>query len=286
MLLAQISDLHVLAPGSGAKYGVDSTKMLMAAVDRLNALTPRPDAVLVTGDMSDLGTLDELGRVKAELDRLVMPSYVIAGNHDERIEIREVFADHTYLGSGEFLQWTVDAHDIRLVGLDTTILGQHDGELCEKRLAWLDAALAAVPDKPTVVAMHHPPFDTGIWWMDKGGLQRGGDELRNLLADHSQVVRVVCGHHHRSVFTAWGSTTVSVCPSTWFQIHLDLDPEARPRGVAEPPSLQLHRWDGSMLVTNTMVIDPGENVDFLNEWGGDWGEMRERLRTGAATRKS
>ncbi|MFN0090471.1 MAG: phosphodiesterase [Acidimicrobiales bacterium] len=279
MLLAQITDLHVVAPGRGPQYGVDSNAMLAAAVDRLNGFDPAPDALVITGDMVDLGVPEEYAVLRSELARLAVPVYLVAGNHDERAGLRTAFADHGYLPPGDgALNWCVEAHPLRLIGLDSTIPGRHDGALDDASLAWLDARLAERPDAPTVVALHHPPFETGIWWMDRGGLLQGGPGLRAVVQRHPQVRRVVCGHHHRPITTSWGSAVVSVCPSTAHQVHLDLAPESRPSFVTEPPMLQLHRWNAEELVTHNAYVQPTPPIDLLETWGGDWSKLRGRFR--------
>src|SRR5262249_55402478 len=141
--------------------------------------------------------------------------YLIPGNHDHRERFLEAFADQAYLprpGAG-FVQYAVDEYPMRLVGLDTTVPGQPHGELCEERLAWLVATLRAMPHRPTMIFMHHPPFRTGIRWMDAAGLH-GGRRMEAIVASHPQVERVVCGHVHRPIQVAWGGTIAAAAPST------------------------------------------------------------------------
>ncbi|MDY7105494.1 MAG: phosphodiesterase [Actinomycetota bacterium] len=282
MLIAQLTDLHVRAEPDGAKYGIDAAAQLAAAVERVNGCSRAPDLVLVTGDLADEGTDDELARVASLLARLDAPCRVLPGNHDTRDGMRRAFADHDYLPASGHLSWVDDGWPLRVVGLDTTVPGHHHGELDPDRLAWLDEVLSARPDQATLVAMHHPPFDSGLWWMDRQGLLAGRRELRALLGRHRQVVRVVCGHQHRAVQAAWGSVTLSICPSTWSQHVLDLVPESPPRGLPEPGSFQLHQWDGDVLVTHTEhVVPQAATVDFTETWASDWERMKVGLRANA-----
>ena len=79
MLLAQISDLHVRPTGELYKDAVDSNRMCADAIDHLNRLDPRPDLVLITGDLvSRPRGEDPLRRVLRRLG----PSFVVLGNHD------------------------------------------------------------------------------------------------------------------------------------------------------------------------------------------------------------
>lgn len=286
MQFAQLTDLHVGSATDGALHnGVDPLASLVAAVNRVNDFTPPPDVVVVTGDLVDEGSAAEYAIVRGALDRLDMPYLVIPGNHDERGAMRTAFSDHPEIASADedFLQWVVDDQAVRLVGLDTVIAGRTEGELCARRLDWLRETLAAEPEQPTVVAMHHPPFDTGLWWMDRYGMIAGATQFRSIIEANPQVVRVLCGHQHRNVSINWGPTMLSICPSTWFQQHLSLEPESPPAGVAEPGAYQMHLWTGSSLVTHTdYVLPQAEPVEYTKTWMKDWDAVRVRLRESGA----
>lgn len=278
--LVQLTDCHVLAPGERNDFGVDSNTALARAVARLDELAPPPDAVVLTGDLTDHGTPEEFAELTRLLAPIEVPVLPIAGNHDERLGLRRAFPDLDRLGPEPFWQWAIDLGAIRLVALDTTIEGRHDGELDEVRLRWLDELLAAEPERPTIVGMHHPPFETGIWWMDAGGLRSGGPELRELVARHPQVRRIICGHLHRSIVTGWGSTTVSVAPSTSHQVHLDLAPESPARFTAEPAGFHLHRClDDGDVITHVVAVEAPEGVVELGPLVGGWESLRDTLRS-------
>src|SRR5262245_1685550 len=105
MIIAQISDLHVGAPGQRVFGGVDSAGNLARCVRHILTLVPQPDVVLVTGDLVDRGTAEEYAHVRALLAPLPMPYYVIPGNHDAREVLRTAFADQRYVAEvGEFCQ--------------------------------------------------------------------------------------------------------------------------------------------------------------------------------------
>jgi 3',5'-cyclic AMP phosphodiesterase CpdA len=258
MLLCQISDLHIKANGRLAYGIVDTVSMLERCVQRIRALPQQPDVVIATGDLVDLGTAAEYGLLRELLSPLSQPLYLLPGNHDERMALRASFPDHAYLNQFEpFIQWSVDEYPVRLIGIDTVLPGSGAGQLCSRRLAWLDQTLSAAPHQPTIVAMHHPPFVTGIGHMDKIGLD-GIEGLAKVLSRHAQVERVVAGHLHRSMTARFAGTVASVCPSPAHQIALDLAADAADQFVMEPPGFQLHWWSGSQLVTHTAFIDPAK----------------------------
>jgi 3',5'-cyclic-AMP phosphodiesterase len=259
MIVAQLSDPHIVAPGASprtpAGFGpVDTAAFLARAVAEVNRLDPLPDMVLLTGDLVDKGEPVEYEHLRSLLAPLAMPVFVIPGNHDARAPLRAAFGDDGYLPADGFIQYAVEDYDLRLVALDTLVPGKHHGELCSDRLAWLDRTLAAAPERPTLVFMHHPPFATGIAYMDKYGLE-GADGLAAVIARHNQVERILCGHLHRAIDRRFAGTVAGTAPSTAHQIDLNLLPEAPLRFKFEPPGYQLHVWrEGSGLVTHTAVF--------------------------------
>ena len=281
MLIAQISDFHVRAHGAESTFGIDNNTNLSAAVAMLNHLDPAPDVVIGTGDLVNRGRPEEYLALRDLLAPLDAPIYLIPGNHDTARYLRETFSDHDYLASeGGFLSYVVDRYPLRLIGVDSTLPDAHNGAVCLERLAWLRSRLEEAPERPTLLFMHHPPFKTGIWWMDGIGIVEGVSELRDLLNAHPQVQRIVCGHLHRAVQANLGRTPVSVCPSTSYQVCLDTLPESPPKFIAEPPALQLHNWTGEVLVSHTAYIDfPAEPID-LRPLMPNWDDRRERTRNG------
>ncbi|MCG6113943.1 MAG: phosphodiesterase [Mesorhizobium sp.] len=265
MLIAQISDAHVGVPGTLFYDRYDTAAALTRAVDALNRLDPRPDVVLFTGDLGDKGTPQEYVRIRELLSVLEIPLFVIPGNHDKRDAMLEAFADVAYLPRGSaFFHYAVEDYPIRLVGLDTVAPQEFGaGELCAERLAWLDETLAAAPDRPTIIFMHHPPFDTGIGHMDRIKCANG-PALAELVARHPQVERILCGHVHRPVQTRFGGTIAQIAPSIAHQVPLDLRPDGPPAFIFEPPAFMLHHWQPDRgIVSHTHYIgDFGPAISF------------------------
>ncbi len=242
MLFAQITDLHVTAAGHLAVGGIDANTMASAAVTALNALTPQPDFVVITGDLTNDGKPEEYQALRDILAPLRLPAYVIPGNHDNRHNLRAAFFDHGYLPVGcEFLHYTVDDFPVRLIALDTVEPGQSGGCLCPARLGWLAKRLGEAPDRPTVILMHHPPIDTGIGPMDRFGCANSAIAA-HLVAAHGGVERILCGHVHRTVIVRWGGSVVLICPATAHQVALDLTADASAAWTLEPPAMALHLW--------------------------------------------
>jgi 3',5'-cyclic-AMP phosphodiesterase len=267
MLLAQITDFHVARRGSVLDERGRTTWHLTRAIAHLRGLTPRPDAVLCTGDLVDTGDAEEYERLADILASLDLPTYLVAGNHDDREKLRAAFAGvAAYLPREGPLHYAVELGPLRLVVLDTNVPGEPGGRLDAGQLSWLDARLSEEPDRPTIIAQHHPPFRTGMQHMDRMGLE-GIEGLAAVIARHQQVERILCGHLHRAITCRFAGTVASTCPSTAHQVQLDLRDPGGLAVVSEPPMCQLHLWTGAALVSHDSYIEPYDVPLVLAEPG-------------------
>jgi 3',5'-cyclic-AMP phosphodiesterase len=252
-LVVQLSDPHI-----GADWGIgDPVAKLAAAVDAVRAMPQAPDAVLVSGDLADHATDAEYDQVRELLAPLGAEPYVLPGNHDDRDALNRHFGVPG--ANGEPVQYAADLGPLRLVALDTTRPGEDPGELDAERLAWLDTELAAAPDTPTLLAMHHPPLSTGIPAMDEIGLPA---EHRRALGEvverHPQVRRLVAGHMHRSIAAELAGRTVLTVPSTYVQARLDF----RTREVEladEPAGFGVHALMDGELASHVQPVSVGRS---------------------------
>jgi 3',5'-cyclic AMP phosphodiesterase CpdA len=244
-VLAQLTDVHIRAPGKLAYGRVDTAAFLREAVDTVMRLRQRPIAIVLTGDLTDFATPEEYAHLAQLLAPLPMPLYLLPGNHDDRDALRRAFPSHSYLGTSGFIQYAVDVADALLIGLDTTEPRKSSGALCDERLAWLRDTLSKNQGRRTIIAMHHPPFRTFIGHMDDAGLLRGARELEAIVAAHPQVERILCGHLHRSIDVRFGGTIAMTSPSPAHQVDLDLKPDAPSRWSLEPPAFRLVAWEAN-----------------------------------------
>lgn len=242
MLIAQLSDPHIRSPGKLLYDRIDTAAHLARAVAHVLALDPLPDVAIMTGDLVDGGKPEEYAHLRRLIAPLPMPVYVIPGNHDAREPLRAAFADRGFLPSAGFLQYTVEDGPVRLVALDTLVEGKPHGALCAERLAWLEARLGEQPDRPTLLFMHHPPFECGIDAFDHARLQDGDEALAGLVRAAGNIERAVCGHVHRPIQVRWAGTMASIAPSTAHQATLDLHDGAPLTMMMEPPAIALHQW--------------------------------------------
>jgi len=250
MIIVQISDIHI---DRDDPSGVNAAR-LEACLAEIARLRPAPAAVLATGDLAEHGAAEEYAVLRRLLGRLEVPVYAIPGNHDERAAFMAAFAADGYLDpASEFAQYTFRTPALRVIALDTVVAGRPEGDLCDARLDWLARTLAAEPDTPTLIVMHHPPRVTGIRTMDAMGMaDAAAARLASIVRRHPQIVRITCGHVHRPLFVAWGGTVLSVCPSVARLGRLDLASDADDAASREAPGFQVHAWHDGVLVTHTV----------------------------------
>ena len=245
-LLIQLTDMHIREPGRLAYGRLNTAPYLESAVQAVLNLPQQPDAIVLTGDLTDFGRAQEYDHLRQLLAPLShLPLYVMPGNHDDRAQLRRSFADHAYLqGQGaEPIHYSVTVGGMQLIALDSSVAGQPHGELDDGQLEWLQQELALHAHKPVVVALHHPPFETLIGHMDAIGLRKGRIELELLLAQYPNVQRVICGHIHRSIQRRFAHAIACVSPSVAHQVCLDLAPDAASAWTLEPSGFMLHALD-------------------------------------------
>lgn len=257
MIIAHITDLHVRPRGEPCMRACETNTLTERALRSLRDFRPRPDVLVISGDLTNNGRPAEYAQLADMLRRLIdIPVYVIPGNHDDRANLRAGLGHLPGVTSDPtFVQFAVDHLPVRLVMLDTHIPGHTDGELCPARLAWLDATLAAVPDKPTIVVMHHPSFACGIRHMDSIILREPA-AFNAIIARHPQVHLILTGHHHRQITTRIAQATAMIGPGVAHIVDLDLFSDNAGTWSLEPPCFLLHCWvEGQGIVTHTGFVE-------------------------------
>jgi 3',5'-cyclic AMP phosphodiesterase CpdA len=224
MLIAQISDTHILPLESDQPAASLRAECLRRCVADINL--QQPDAVIFTGDTVQHGQPDEYAYLRELLAPLDAPLYPVPGNRDDKVAMRAAFSDHPDLPkSGDFFHYVVDSYDVRLVGIDSTLAGERKGRFCEDRQAWLDETLADQPGKPTLLFIHHPPFDVGDHYV--GGYRHPEEALalEEIVGRHAQVKGLLCGHVHWPVERHWAGTEARIMPSVAVDVRKGIDEE-------------------------------------------------------------
>ena len=240
-LIAQISDLHIKPPGELAYRKVDTAAALARCVTELNRLAPRPDLVVISGDLVDTPRREEYDHLTTLLAPLAIPFAAVPGNHDDRALMRAALPGHRHASAYGPLNSLRQVGDLDIVLIDSTLPGASHGALDAATLAWLEATLAASAARTALLFLHHPPFVTGIAHMDVQNLRNAAD-LAAILQRHPRARLVAAGHVHRATLTTFAGIAATICPAPNHAVALDLDARLPPSLKVEPPAFHLHAW--------------------------------------------
>lgn len=233
--------------------GLDAGAMLRRALADVERYAP--DAIIATGDLVNDARADEYAVLAEILGAVDTPVYLVPGNHDDRALLREALPKSFANAGAADLSYVVDGFALRLICVDQTT-NSVAGDFTPQLAHWLDKQLAQAPHKPTIVALHHPPFLTHDRLFDRIGLQNA-DRFADIIAKHSQVVRILCGHHHRSVIGQVAHAPVICAPSTAWGFGLALREDQEVARKRPEPGWALHVWrDGAGVATHIMPLTP------------------------------
>lgn len=197
LLLAQVSDSHLyeneagaLRDRSGNVVCVTASTLRQVLAD-VRGLDPRPELLLLTGDLSHDGSAASYRRLKRWLAEVGIPYHWTPGNHDcPRTMAAEL--------SGWSAQVRCGAWNVVLLNSKVPQEGAHHGEVSADALEELGGILSTQP-LPTLIALHHPPLDVGSRWLDEKYPLRNATNLRQWIGQFPHVKVVVFGHAHQEL---------------------------------------------------------------------------------------
>ncbi|MDK3016744.1 metallophosphoesterase family protein [Pseudodonghicola flavimaris] len=201
--ILHLTDIHLTAPETEDSHQyADTVATLERMVGIIAAMTPAPDAVVASGDLTNIGDPASYRLLARMMAGLKMPVLYTLGNHDRREAFFTTFPDHP-AGPEATVDHDAVIGDLHLVLLDSLQPGQVSGGLSPAQLDYAEEMLARHPDLPKIVAIHHPPRldpDAPYAWetLDAGTTARLGD----LLAGRG-VAAVLTGHIHTNRVTLW-----------------------------------------------------------------------------------
>ncbi|OAN34900.1 phosphodiesterase [Plantibacter sp. H53] len=242
-VIVHLSDPHLLADGRRLYDAVDVQANLEQALRQIERMELRPDAMVFTGDLADLGEADAYRRLRERVEpvaeRLGTTIVWLMGNHDERSVMRTELLD---LPAGEQpLDAVWDFGGLRVIGLDSTVPGWHHGELEDSQLEWLQTVLAAPAPLGSILAMHHPPVPSSIPFFDILEL-RDQHRLEAVLRG-SDVRAILGGHLHYSTSSTFAGIPVQVASASCYSMNLSL-PSVEVNGMFGGQSFNLvHVYD-------------------------------------------
>lgn len=252
MRIAQITDIHIgFDPGNPDEHNMQRLK---AVLQRLVESPNRPALLLLSGDLTEFGDAESYARLAEAVSICPFPVWPMAGNHDQRGPLLAAFPQTP--SEDGFVHYVLELPGLRLVVLDTLEPGRHGGAFCEERAEWLKSQLAADRLTPTIIAMHHPPFESGLTWLDSSGREPWIMRFADAIAGQSQVRAIIAGHLHRTIHTLWNGVSLTVCTSIAPAVALDLtpidpdQPDNRALITDELAGYALHSWDGERLISH------------------------------------
>jgi len=285
-VIVHLSDTHLLAGDRrlGGRYDVAAN--LARTMRAVEALRIRPDALVFTGDLTDLGEPEAYAALRAEVEpvaeRLGAPLVWVAGNHDERPAMREHLLDTEATQEPITGVWDLDG--LRLVALDSTVPGWHHGEIDAAQRDWLAGILAEPAPLGTLLALHHPPLPTHIPFFDILEL-RDQHALAEVVAG-TDVRGILAGHLHYSTSGTFAGVPVSVAAATCYTMDL-ARPAVEVNGMDAGQSFHLvHVYDDTITHAVVPVVDdPQTGEYFTAEWTERMARLTPEERLDAFSRK-
>jgi 3',5'-cyclic-AMP phosphodiesterase len=238
MIIAQISDTHIALDTPDADRRILDFERTIADI---NALDPRPDVIVHTGDIVHNGRRDEYARAAAILAQARAPVYVMVGNKDERTNLRAAFSAGGYLApDSDFIDYVIEDFPVRLIVVDTLSTNSNKGDFCSARENRLINLIDAETTKPIAVFAHHPPFEVPVGPNPLNfETPETMERLRQALQRSGRVAAVFSGHVHRGTAGHVGTITATVMPS----IATTLRKGEYPDHMKQRPVYHIHRFD-------------------------------------------
>lgn len=261
--IAHISDTHFL--GTGKLYGtVDTDAHLARALAQFETSGTMPEAIVITGDLADLGERDAYLRLRDAItpvaDRLGSRVVWVMGNHDEREPFSELLLGES--PTGEPLDRVHDVNGLRIIALDTTVPGFHHGALTDAQLDWLRRELAVPAPHGTLLALHHPPIPSPVEIMAIIELQeqsRLADVIRG-----TDVRAILGGHLHYSTHATFAGIPVSVAAATCYTIDA-LGTVGSLRGIDDGQSINLVQLYDDTVVHSIVPVNAALPVSGFSQ---------------------
>ena len=276
-LLVQITDTHIVPPGKLLYGNTDTAAHLGESVRQINSMRPRPDVVLVTGDLVETADKVCYQHFIDIISALEMQAYVIPGNHDDPQKMLEAFAGTSHFpATDDTFQYTVEDLPFRILALNSHCDGTELPGFDQKRLSWLQYQLS-ISDKPVLIALHHPPMTTGIELIDMGGSE-WFQGLKSVLAEHSQVKLLICGHCHTDLYGRIGQVPVYMAPATSHQLVASRGLTIAPSTINVVAAPTLHHYiDGDFLSGSNPWPADVEDKRIDKESGLTWDELKKSM---------
>ena len=188
-----LSDFHLVEDETTSSRAFNAKFILKNTIDKILGKKENfgnLDGVIITGDISDDGSTASYSDAYDILKELYLPLLAIPGNHDLRQPMMNYFAKDIDIKGSGFFDWVYETSDTLIIGLDTLVEGQNHGMLRPESFNFLFEKLNQPTEKNIILAIHHPPINTGIPFMDEIAL-KNSDELSECLGTTNQPIRIL-----------------------------------------------------------------------------------------------
>lgn len=221
--IAHFSDTHLLAGGRPLYGKVNTIDHLAQALAQLERSIAKPQAIVFTGDLADLGEPDAYVRLRELVEpaaaRMGAQVIWVMGNHDERADYSRLLFDQE---SDAPQDRVYDIDGLRIISFDTTVPGYHHGEVTDDQLDWLADVLSSPAPHGTLLAVHHPPIPTPL--LEAMGMLELFDQHKlAAVLEGSDVRGVLAGHLHYSTHSTFAGIPVSVASATCYTLDLSAE---------------------------------------------------------------
>ena len=160
----------------------------------------------------DNGSVSSYRYAKEILDNLNVEYFLVCGNHDNFENLQKVFGDHKYFSDSKFSKYYIDFPNLRLVAMDTRVIGKEFEALCKDRLHWLELRLKETV-KPIMIFLHHFPVEVDSSLFKDLNLLNS-NELSEIISRYDSLLGLYCGHYHHSSVNKFAKKICWVSPST------------------------------------------------------------------------
>ncbi len=283
--IIHVSDPHFLAGGAllGGRYEVERT--FARTLEAIRSVDPAPAAIVMTGDLADLGEPDAYRRLRDAGEPVAAdlgaPIVWVAGNHDERPALRSSLLDAPATEEPVTGVWDLDG--LRLIAMDSSVPGWHHGEIDAEQLAWLADLLRTPAPHGTLLAMHHPPLPSHLPLFDILEL-RGQDALAEVVRG-TDVRGILAGHLHYSSTGLFAGVPVSVASATCYTMNVARPaPDVNGMDAAQAFNL-VHVHPDTITHTVVPVTDAPTGDYFSEAWLEEMAALSPQERLEAFSRK-
>jgi Icc protein len=261
--LLHLSDTHLLAGGKQLYNSVDSEEHLRRLFEDVERSGGSPEAIIFTGDLADRGEPDAYERLKAIVEpaaeRLGAQVIWVMGNHDKREPFREVLLRE--LPTEKPVDRVYDVNGLRVITLDSSVVGAHWGEITGEQLDWLAEELSTPAPHGTILAMHHPPVPSVL---DLAVLVELRDQsaLAEVL-EGTDVRSIIAGHLHYSSTATFAGIPVSVASATCYTQDLTV-PAGGTRGRDGARAYNLVHVFGNTVLHSVVPLGDFAPLDYID----------------------